>query len=72
MVATSRATVEERFQSDTGPVGLKVHRTEPEPAAETETEADEAVDVPEFNQELLAKMFANLTANGMTLEDLAG
>jgi hypothetical protein len=44
---------------------LKVVRPEPEPAAPDP-------DMPVFTEELIAKMFANLAAHGMTLQDLAG
>ena len=57
-----------KLPSITGPAGFKVHRPEPDP----EIEADATIEMPEFDAELLAKMFANLTANGMTLADLAG
>ena len=63
-------TVDESFQPTPTTVGLKLHR--PEPVTADETEADETFEVPKFDEELLAKMFANLTANGMTLGDLAG
>ena len=49
-------------------VGLEVHRPEPKPG----TEANSTFEMPAFDAELVAKMFANLTANGMTLADLAG
>jgi hypothetical protein len=41
-----------------------------QPVAQPEMGA--TFEVPEFTEELLLKMFANLAANGMTLEDLAG
>jgi hypothetical protein len=52
------------------PVVLKVHRPEPEPAVEKPA-IQEDLDLPKFDEELLAKMFANLAAHGMTLADLA-
>jgi hypothetical protein len=45
-------------------VTLKVHQPEPE--------TDNGFAMPEFNDQLLAKMLANLAANGITLGDLAG
>ena len=48
------------------PVQLKVFEPAREPDALKEFE------VPEFDEALLAKMFANLAAHGMTLQDLAG
>ncbi len=66
--ASPEATVNEKLPLVTGPVGLKVHRPDSEP----ETGADAIIEMPEFDAELLAKMFANLRANGMTLADLAG
>jgi hypothetical protein len=50
------------------PVVLKVHQPEPEPAADILAD----VEMPEFDEKLLARMFANLAANGMTIADLAG
>jgi hypothetical protein len=44
-----------------------VVRPEPEPVAEPTS-----ADMPVFTEELIAKMFANLAAHGMTLQDLAG
>ena len=46
---------------------LRVHRPESEP--QSVVDADLEI---EFTENLLAKMFANLAAHGMTLEDLAG
>jgi hypothetical protein len=48
------------------PVNLKVYEPEPQPEELAE------VGLPEFDEALLAKMFANLAAHGMTLQDLAG
>jgi hypothetical protein len=50
------------------PVKLKVHEPEPEPETDGVLTADEIV----FDEELIAKMFANLAAHGLTLKDLAG
>jgi len=44
----------------------KVVRTEPEPAPDLGD-----IGTPVFAEELIAKMFANLAAHGMTLQDLA-
>jgi hypothetical protein len=44
---------------------LKVHQPEPE------SKALALVDDIEFDEAMLAKMFANLAAHGMTLQDLA-
>jgi hypothetical protein len=44
-------------------------------ALEPETQTPEVlteVKLSEFDEALLAKMFANLAAHGMTLQDLAG
>ena len=54
---------------ETGPVRLKVYETDPEP--ETHDVLTQ-VELPEFDEALLAKTFANLAAHGMTLQDLAG
>jgi hypothetical protein len=54
---------------------LHVFAPEPEPAptAAPEAEEDEGPDViPVLTEEILAKMFANMLANGITLEELAG
>jgi hypothetical protein len=48
------------------PVELKVYEPDPVPDVLSE------VELPEFDDTLLAKMFANLAAHGMTLQDLAG
>ena len=45
---------------------LKVHQPK------SEKKVDEVVDDINFDETLLAKMFANLAAHGMTLQDLAG
>ena len=47
------------------PVKLKVYEPEPKP------EVLKEVELPEFDAALLAKMFANLAAHSMTLQDLA-
>jgi hypothetical protein len=39
---------------------------------ESSDRPDTGFELPDFGEELLLKMFANLAANGMTLEDLAG
>lgn len=56
---------------------LHVYDPEPEPAPaaapEAEAEEDEGPDViPVLTEEILAKMFANMLANGITLEEFAG
>jgi hypothetical protein len=56
-------------EPDTEPVKGKVY--EPQTEIETPDSLTE-VELPEFNEALLAKMFANLAAHGMTLQDLAG
>jgi hypothetical protein len=43
-------------------VTLKIHQPQ--------TETDHGFTMPDFDDELLARMFANLVANGMTLGDL--
>jgi hypothetical protein len=48
---------------------LKVY--EPDLVPETHDVLKE-VELPEFDQALLAKMFANLASHGMTLQHLAG
>jgi hypothetical protein len=45
---------------------LKLVRPELEPVP-----GPDAADMPVFTEELIAKMFANLAAHGMTLQDLA-
>ena len=40
--------------------------------AESRDQLDGGFELPDFGEELLLKMFANLAANCMTLEDLAG
>jgi hypothetical protein len=56
-------------EPETEPVMLRVY--EPEPETETPDVLKE-VELPEFDEALLAKMLANLAAHGMTLQDLAG
>jgi hypothetical protein len=56
-------------EPETGPVRLKVYESDPVP--ETPDVLSD-VELPEFDDALLAKMFANLAAHGMTLQDLAG
>jgi hypothetical protein len=46
---------------------LKVHRPEPDPAKPEPVASQEVV----YTEDLLAKMFANLAAHGLTIEDLA-
>ena len=46
---------------------LKVVRPEPEPEPDLGD-----IGTPVFTEELIAQMFANLAAHGMTLQDLAG
>ena len=53
------------FDKD-GKPNLKVHQPEPEKKVHA------VVDDIEFDEMLLAKMFANLAAHGVTLQDLAG
>src|SRR5262249_11120761 len=48
---------------------LKVVRPVPEPEP---APGPDPVEMPVFTEELIAKMFANLAAHGMTLQDLAG
>ena len=48
---------------------MKVY--EPDLVPETHDVLKE-VELPEFDQALLAKMFANLASHGMTLQHLAG
>ena len=50
-------------EPDSHPAELKTHKLEPEPVPTVEGLV--------FDEELIAKMFANLAAHGMTLEDLA-
>jgi Type III restriction enzyme, res subunit len=61
--AEARVKTKPQFQDA---VTLKVHQPDPE------QDADSVVDNIEFDETLLAKMFANLAAHGMTLKDLAG
>jgi hypothetical protein len=61
--ADNRVTTKPVFE---GAVTLKVRHPDPEP------EALSVVDDIEFDETLIAKMFANLAAHGMTLQDLAG
>lgn len=49
------------------PVEFAIHLPERE-----QDEVKEGVELPEFDDELIAKMIANLAAHGMTLQDLAG
>ena len=56
-------------EPETAPVRLKVY--EPDPVPETPDVLTE-VELPEFDEALLAKMFANLASHGMTLQHLAG
>jgi len=56
-------------EPETGPVRLKVY--EPDPVPEKPDVLTE-VELPEFDEALLAKMFANRTSHGMTLQDLGG
>jgi hypothetical protein len=56
-------------EPETGPVRLKAY--EPDPVPEKPDVLTE-VELPEFDEELLAMMFANLASHGMTLQDLAG
>jgi hypothetical protein len=53
---------------------LKVHRPEPEPKPKRMLDRDEVPSIGDvvFTEGLIAKMFANLAAHGMTLRDLAG
>jgi hypothetical protein len=55
-------------EPETGPVRLKV--CEPDPVPEKPDVLTE-VELPEFDEALLAKMFANLASHGMTLQHLA-
>ena len=52
-------------EPETGPVRLKVY--EPDPVPETPDVLTE-VELPEFDEALLAKVFANLASHGMTLQ----
>jgi hypothetical protein len=56
-------------EPETGPVRLKIYELDPVP--ETPDVLTE-VELPEFDEALLAKMFANLALHGMTLQHLAG
>jgi hypothetical protein len=56
-------------EPETGPVRLKID--EPDPVPETPDVLTE-VELAEFNEALLAKMFAILALHGMTLQHLAG
>jgi hypothetical protein len=56
-------------EPETGPVRLTVY--EPDPVPETPDVLTE-VELPEFDEALLAKMFANLASHGTTLQHLAG
>ena len=60
---------EPEMKSEPEPATLKVYKPEPEPE---KPEVLTKVEVPDFDEALLAKMFANLAAHGMTLQDLAG
>jgi hypothetical protein len=44
----------------------------PEPTFESEDEDEEPTLIPVLTEEILAKMFANLMAHGVTLGELAG
>jgi hypothetical protein len=56
-------------RDESEPIALKLHAPEPDVAG-AERDILHDVDLPEFDDALLARMFANLAANGMTLSDL--
>lgn len=68
-IAVAPQVPREAWDRTTDVSQLKLHAPEPEPQR---PEIPVDVDMPAIDEVLLAKMFANLAANGMSVQDLAG
>ena len=70
LIESATDLVIKRSKTATKSTSLKLHHPGHELAVDTDS--DGAIEMPEFDAELVALMLANLSANGMILADLAG